>query len=122
MLLGVQPVSRTYRHVYGETLGTWRAADLLIGLAYLARRDPPGGSVLQDIATAGTPYGAGLCGAERVQARVRAAARPGPTVRSRASVRACTCSLLFFLPCAPHLPKSLGTHRCFSVMQHLGVS
>lgn len=74
--LGVELVSRAYRHVYGETLGTWRAADLLIGLAYLARRDPPGGSVLQDIATAGTPYGAGLRGAERIKARVRAAACP----------------------------------------------
>eukprot|EP00208_Stichococcus_sp_RCC1054_P008688 CAMPEP_0206152198 /NCGR_PEP_ID=MMETSP1473-20131121/39206_1 /ASSEMBLY_ACC=CAM_ASM_001109 /TAXON_ID=1461547 /ORGANISM="Stichococcus sp, Strain RCC1054" /LENGTH=723 /DNA_ID=CAMNT_0053549757 /DNA_START=675 /DNA_END=2843 /DNA_ORIENTATION=+ len=57
------------RHVYGETLGTWRTADLLIGLAYLARRDPPGGSVLHDIATAGVPYGANLHGEERQTAK-----------------------------------------------------
>lgn len=28
------------RYTYGETLGRWRTADLLIGLAYLCRRDP----------------------------------------------------------------------------------
>lgn len=52
------------RHVYGETLGTWRTADLLIGLAYLARRSPAGGSSLRDIADAGVPYGLGLSGAD----------------------------------------------------------
>lgn len=32
------------RYTYGETLGRWRTADLLIGLAYLCRK--VGGRVL----------------------------------------------------------------------------
>lgn len=32
-------VAAVRRYMYGETLGRWRTADLLIGLAYLARRE-----------------------------------------------------------------------------------
>lgn len=60
------------RHIYGETLGTWRTADLLIGLAYLARREPPGGETLGDIAAAGRTYGEGLEGDAKDAARVGA--------------------------------------------------
>ena len=58
------------RHIYGETLGTWRTADLLIGLAYLARRYPPGGSPLGDVAAAARPYGVGLSGQAKRAAQV----------------------------------------------------
>ncbi len=60
------------RHIYGETLGTWRTADLLIGLAYLARREPPGGDALCDVAATGRPYGEGLEGDEKRKAQVNA--------------------------------------------------
>lgn len=58
------------RHIYGETLGAWRTADLLIGLAYLARREPPGGGTLGDVAAAGRPYGLGLDGDAKEAAQV----------------------------------------------------
>lgn len=47
------------RYTYGETLGRWRTADLLIGLAYLCRKDPEEHPVT-DIAQLGRPYGRDL--------------------------------------------------------------
>lgn len=47
------------RYTYGETLGRWRTADLLIGLAYLCRKDPEEHPVA-DIARQGRPFGQGL--------------------------------------------------------------
>lgn len=47
------------RYMYGETLGRWRTADLLIGLAYLARREPQE-SPVADIAKAARPLGQGV--------------------------------------------------------------
>ena len=44
--------------MYGETLGRWRTADLLIGLAYLAKREGEGHPVA-DIAAQGRPIGEG---------------------------------------------------------------
>ena len=64
------PVHAPHRHIYGETLGAWRTADLLIGLAYLARREPPGGGTLGDVAAAGRPYGMGLEGDAKEAAKV----------------------------------------------------
>ena len=59
----------TGRYMYGETLGRWRSADLLIGLTYMARREldyrPVG-----DIAEQGVPYGWGLEGPQRASAKV----------------------------------------------------
>ena len=50
--------------MYGETLGRWRTADLLIGLAYLARRENVEHPVA-DIARAGVLAGKGGSAAER---------------------------------------------------------
>lgn len=47
-----------HRYMYGETLGRWRTADLLIGLAYLARREQQEHPVA-DIARHGRPLGTG---------------------------------------------------------------
>ncbi|PSC74205.1 lipase class 3 family isoform B [Micractinium conductrix] len=47
------------RYTYGETLGRWRTADLLIGLAYLCRKDPEEHPVA-DIAQLGHPFGQGV--------------------------------------------------------------
>ena len=44
------------RYMYGETLGRWRSADLLIGLAYMARRELDYRPVA-DIAEQGVPFG-----------------------------------------------------------------
>ena len=55
------------RYTYGETLGRWRTADLLIGLVYLSRKEPEEHPVA-DIARLGTPFAAGLAGAERAAA------------------------------------------------------
>ncbi|RMZ52238.1 hypothetical protein APUTEX25_001628 [Auxenochlorella protothecoides] len=44
------------RYTYSETLGRWGTADLLIGLTYLCRKNPPE-HVTTDIARAGQPYG-----------------------------------------------------------------
>ena len=68
------------RHIYGETLGAWRTADLLIGLAYLARREPPGGGTLGDVAAAGRPYGMGLEGDAKEAAKV-IPAQPSPALK-----------------------------------------
>ncbi|KAL6784898.1 hypothetical protein ACKKBG_A01585 [Auxenochlorella protothecoides x Auxenochlorella symbiontica] len=46
------------RYTYSETLGRWGTADLLIGLTYLCRKNPPE-HVTTDIARAGQPYGRG---------------------------------------------------------------
>lgn len=46
------------RFAYGETLGRWRTADLLIGLAYLARREKQEHPVA-DIAQSAKLFGLG---------------------------------------------------------------
>ena len=58
------------RYMYGETLGRWRTADLLIGLAYLARREPQE-SPVADIAKAARPLGHGASLEERQALAVR---------------------------------------------------
>jgi hypothetical protein len=91
------------RHIYGETLGAWRTADLLIGLAYLARREPPGGETLGDIAAAGRPYGIGLEGEAKETAQVSRS-----SVTSRLSDTPQVGSLSVFpvpLVCAGALPS-----------------
>ena len=55
--------------MYGETLGRWRSADLLIGLAYMARRELDYRPVA-DIAKQGVPFGWGLEGPQRASAKV----------------------------------------------------
>lgn len=45
--------------MYGETLGKWRTADLLIGLAYLARRESDQ-HPCSEVARRGTPLGQGM--------------------------------------------------------------
>lgn len=55
-LLLLQYHSLVYRYMYGETLGRWKTADLLIGLAYLARREGEAHPVA-DIAAQGQPFG-----------------------------------------------------------------
>ena len=50
--------------MYGETLGRWRTADLLIGLAYLARRENVEHPVA-DIARTGVLAGKSGSAAER---------------------------------------------------------
>lgn len=49
--------------MYGETLGKWRTADLLIGLAYLARRESDE-HPCSHVAQRGTPLGHGMSVAE----------------------------------------------------------
>lgn len=56
--------------MYGETLGKWRTADLLIGLAYLARKDGVDHPVA-DIARVGVPVGTGLPPPQRLKVVVR---------------------------------------------------
>ena len=51
--------------MYGETLGRWRTADLLIGLAYLAKREGEGHPVA-DIAAQGRPIGEGASEEQRL--------------------------------------------------------
>lgn len=46
------------RYMYSESLGRWRTADLLIGLAYLARREGQEHPVA-DIAAKARPIGLG---------------------------------------------------------------
>ena len=53
------------RFMYGETLGRWRTADLLIGLAYLAKREGEGHPVA-DIAAQGRPIGEGASDEQRL--------------------------------------------------------
>ncbi len=49
--------------MYGETLGKWRTADLLIGLAYLAQKGTEEHPA-SDIAECGEVLGVGLAPAE----------------------------------------------------------
>ena len=67
----VERCARVHRHVYGETLGRWRSADLLIGLAYMAQREADERPI-GDIAAQGLPFGDGLLGQPRAEAQVRA--------------------------------------------------
>ena len=55
--------------MYGETLGRWRSADLLIGLAFMARREVDERPV-GDIAAQGLPFADGLHGHQRLEAQV----------------------------------------------------
>lgn len=55
------------RYTYGETLGRWRTADLLIGLAYLCRKDLENHPV-EEIARLGRPFARGLTGTARAEA------------------------------------------------------
>ena len=48
-----------YRYTYGETLGRWRTADLLIGLAYLSRKEAQEHPAA-DIARQARPLGEGM--------------------------------------------------------------
>ena len=50
--------------MYNESLGRWRTADLLIGLAYLARQESANMAVA-DIAAAGSLVGQGKSQEER---------------------------------------------------------
>jgi len=52
------------RYMYNESLGRWRMADLLIGLAYLARQESANMAVA-DIAAAGRLVGQGKSQEER---------------------------------------------------------
>ena len=58
-----------FRYMYGETLGRWRSADLLIGLAYMARRELDYRPVA-DIAEQGVPFGWGREGQQCAAAQV----------------------------------------------------
>lgn len=60
--------------MYVETLGKWRSADLLIGLAYLARKDGAEHPVA-DIARHGVLAGVGLSPPQRLTLVVSTAAR-----------------------------------------------
>lgn len=64
------------RYMYGETLGKWRSADLLIGLAYLARKDAAEHPVA-DIAKLGLPAGLGLPLSQRLMLVVSTSACSG---------------------------------------------
>lgn len=55
--------------MYGETLGRWRSADLLIGLAFMARREADDRPI-GDIAAQGLPFADGLQGQEHIDAQV----------------------------------------------------
>ncbi len=61
------PDRASHRYMYGETLGRWRAPDLLVGLAYLARKDGEV-HVAEDIAKQGRLYGEGLNAEQRAAA------------------------------------------------------
>lgn len=52
----VKPAWSWHRYMYSESLGRWRTADLLIGLAYLARREGQEHPVA-DIAATAQPIG-----------------------------------------------------------------
>lgn len=56
--------------MYNESLGRWRTADLLIGLAYLARQETANRAI-EDIAAAGQLVGKGKSVAERLAIVVR---------------------------------------------------
>ncbi len=56
-------LAEALRYTWGETLGRWSAADLLIGLVYLSRRSS--GAQLADVAQHGQPVGPGVPPAER---------------------------------------------------------
>ena len=60
------------RYMYGETLGRWRTADLLIGLAYLAQRESEE-HPCADIAEHGRMLGLGLSTADRAALAVHSA-------------------------------------------------
>ncbi|KAK9825386.1 hypothetical protein WJX81_007825 [Elliptochloris bilobata] len=56
-------LAEALRYTWGETLGRWSAADLLIGLVYLARRST--GGQLADVARHGQPAGLHASASER---------------------------------------------------------
>ena len=56
--LQIDPSCKCPRYMYSESLGRWRTADLLIGLAYLARREGQEHPVA-DIAAKAQPIGKG---------------------------------------------------------------
>ena len=56
--------------MYSESLGRWRTADLLIGLAYLARQDGQEHPVA-DIARQAKPIGSGQAGGAQQDILVR---------------------------------------------------
>ena len=58
------------RYMYSESLGRWRTADLLIGLAYLARQDGQEHPVA-DIARQAKPIGSGQAGGAQQDILVR---------------------------------------------------
>ena len=63
------------RYMYGETLGRWRTADLLIGLAYLAQRESDE-HPCADIAEHGRMLGLGLSSADRAALAVHSSSAP----------------------------------------------
>lgn len=65
-----EPLCASRRYTYGETLGRWRTVDLLIGLAYLARRSGGGEDAVTDIAARAVPMGTGKSAAQLEQAIV----------------------------------------------------
>ena len=70
------------RFAYGETLGRWRTADLLIGLAYLARREKQEHPVA-DIAQHGTLFGLGAVVQPSSEVLVRMHSRPACAALTR---------------------------------------
>lgn len=88
------PAPRASRYTYGETLGRWRTADLLIGLAYLARKEGTEHAAA-DIAAQARPLGEGMSLEELEASMVgRGAARPWGGSRGEGSVpyeSACAC-------------------------------
>ena len=119
MVITVILVLLTSRYMYGETLGRWRSADLLIGLAYMARRELDYRPIA-DIAEQGTPFGWGLEGQNRTAAKVCAAM---PLMASCIPSKACRlASCCCCIPRAAHhrrvrtrglAPQQFRT-RCYS--------
>ena len=68
--------------MYNESLGRWRTADLLIGLAYLARQESANRAIA-DIACTGRLVGEGVAEGGRQQLVVRFLARSVVTARHR---------------------------------------
>ncbi len=69
------------RYMYNESLGRWRTADLLIGLAYLARQESANRAIA-DIAAAGNLVGCGQSKAQRQSIVVKSLDISSPHSRS----------------------------------------
>jgi hypothetical protein len=99
--------------MYTETLGRWGTADLLIGLAYLARHDS-NEQQLAAVAAQGRPFAEGLEGEARQAAVVCPPSPPKkkPTKKNKSTHGRCIwlvtkCFCVFLPPRVPHQELSL---------------